>query len=128
MRDPSMRGMMIQELAVRQPPDQAPPLPDELSVFLKLIADANRLRILTLLARGELCVCHIEAALGLSQNLVSHHLSVLRRAGLVRDRRAGHWVYYRIERQTLAAHMETLAALLDLQHADDPAEPCAEDA
>src|SRR2546421_6871548 len=119
----------MQELAVRWAVDldPAPHLPDGLTAFLKLVADPNRLRILAVLVRGERCVCDIEAAVRLPQNLVSHHLSVLKREGLVLDRRAGKWVYYRVEPQTLGARLEALTALLDLQHADRRAVPCAED-
>src|SRR5438094_719274 len=117
----------MQELAVRRALDPAPQLPDGLTAFLKLVADPNRLRILAVLVRGERCVCDIEAAVRLPQNLVSHHLSVLKREGLVRDRREGKWVYYRIEAQALGARLKALGALLDLQHADRRAVPCAED-
>src|SRR2546423_8500156 len=120
-------GTMLHELAVRLPLNQAPHLPDGLPAFLKLVADPNRLRILAVLVRGERCVCDIEVAVGLPQNLVSHHLSVLKREGLVTDRREGRWVYYRVEPQTLGARLESLTALLDLQHADRRAVPCGED-
>jgi ArsR family transcriptional regulator len=60
------------------------------------LADGTRLRILGLLASGEVCVCQIHAALGLSQPKVSRHLSYLRRAGLVATRREGLWVHYRL--------------------------------
>jgi DNA-binding transcriptional ArsR family regulator len=118
---------MKQELAVRRALDPAPPLPHGVTSFLKLVADPNRLRILAVLVRGERCVCDIEAAVRLPQNLVSHHLSVLKREGLVLDRREGRWVYYRIEPQTLGTRLKALVALLDLQHAERRAVPCAED-
>ena len=51
------------------------------------LGDDTRLRIFALLTRAELCVCEIEDILGLSQSLVSNHLAVLRRAGLVKARR-----------------------------------------
>lgn len=105
----------------------APLLPEGLPAFLKLVAEPNRLRILALLTCGELCVCAIEAAVGLPQNLVSHHLSVLRRAGLVLDRREGKWVYYRIEPQTLGERLGTLGLLLNTRQAQARAAPCAED-
>lgn len=58
------------------------------------LSDETRLRIAVLLSEKELCVCQIEAALGLPQAKVSRHLTVLRYAGLVKDRREGLWVYY----------------------------------
>lgn len=63
--------------------------------FLKLIADTNRLRILLTVGRKEHCVCEITAALGLPQNLISHHLGRLKAAGLVVERKEGQFVYYR---------------------------------
>ena len=57
----------------------------------------TRLRTLLLLAEhGELCVCELTHAIGVSQPHLSRHLSQLRETGLVADRRAGLWVYYRI--------------------------------
>lgn len=69
---------------------------DLLSVF-KALSDETRLRILKLLEEGELCVCDIVAALGLIQPKVSFHLSALKEAGLVRDRKAGKWIHYRFD-------------------------------
>lgn len=66
---------------------------EELTLF-KALADPTRLRILVLLAEKELCVCHLEWALGMSQAKVSRHLNVLRNAGLVQYRREGLWVFY----------------------------------
>jgi len=63
---------------------------------LKAAADPCRLRILKLLKEGELCVCEIVAALDRRQSSTSHHLSVLREAGLVRERKDGKWSYYRL--------------------------------
>lgn len=62
--------------------------------LFKALSDETRLRIMVLLSEKELCVCQIEAALGLPQVKVSRHLTVLRNAGLVRDRRDGLWIYY----------------------------------
>jgi len=62
--------------------------------MLKAIGDANRLRMMCLLFSGEKCVCDLEEQLGISQPLVSHHLSVLREMGLVRVRKSGTWCYY----------------------------------
>jgi ArsR family transcriptional regulator len=69
------------------------------SRLFKALGDENRLRVVALLSHGELCVCHLQAALGLSQPAVSRHMAVLRAAGVVEDRRGGKWVYYRLARQ-----------------------------
>lgn len=68
------------------PPPKPPPTGD-LAALLRVLGDDTRLRIFALLTRAELCVCEIEDILGLSQSLVSNHLAVLRRAGLVKARR-----------------------------------------
>jgi ArsR family transcriptional regulator, arsenate/arsenite/antimonite-responsive transcriptional repressor len=66
-----------------------------LSRALRALGDETRLRIVALLSHGELCVCHLEQALGLSQPNASRQLGILKAAGLVEGRRAGTWVYYR---------------------------------
>ncbi len=64
--------------------------------MFKALADPTRIRILGLLANGEICVCHIHESLRLPQSLVSRHLAYLRRTGLVETRREGLWVHYRL--------------------------------
>jgi ArsR family transcriptional regulator len=66
--------------------------------LLKAVADTHRLRILATLARAddECCVCDFTDALPLNQPTVSHHLRILRDAGLVTCERRGTWVYYRL--------------------------------
>jgi ArsR family transcriptional regulator len=68
---------------------------DDLELLFKALADATRLRILALLADGEVCVCHIHESLRLPQPTVSRHLAYLRRAKLVAARREGVWMHYR---------------------------------
>ena len=63
--------------------------------FLKQLSDQTRLRSLMLLHReGELCVCELTYALGLSQPKISRHLAQMRDADIVQGRREGLWVYY----------------------------------
>ena len=66
----------------------------ELAEVYKAASEPIRLRILGLLAHGELCVCHIHGLLDAPQPTVSRHLAVLRYAGLVAPRRDGSWVHY----------------------------------
>lgn len=68
----------------------------DLARCFKGLADESRLRILNLLLHGELCVCDIQHVLGASQPNVSRHLSYLKNAGLVEDRREGFRVFYRL--------------------------------
>ncbi|MGE3163837.1 MAG: ArsR/SmtB family transcription factor [Planctomycetota bacterium] len=66
--------------------------------LFKLLADENRLRLLVLLEDEELAVQEIVAATGLGQSTVSHHLALLRSAGLIQDRREGTWTFHRLAR------------------------------
>src|SRR5262245_5955517 len=68
----------------------------ELERLFQALADTTRLRILSLLLAGEVCVCHIHESLRVPQPKVSHHLAYLRRAGLVEARKQGLWVHYRL--------------------------------
>jgi DNA-binding transcriptional ArsR family regulator len=68
----------------------------QLEITLKATADPTRTRILKILERGALCVCQIQAVLALAPSTVSRHLSVLKMAGLVTDRRAGKWIHYEL--------------------------------
>jgi DNA-binding transcriptional ArsR family regulator len=70
-------------------------LNSETRVF-KALADINRLKILKLLKEGELCACELTIALSNSQSTVSHHLSVLKNAGLIKERKEGKWSYFRL--------------------------------
>lgn len=82
------------------------------SRLFKALGDETRLKIVALLAHGKLCVCHVEAALALSQPAVSRHLSVLRAAGVVEAHRDGTWVYYRLARQPDAESERQLGAVV----------------
>jgi ArsR family transcriptional regulator, arsenate/arsenite/antimonite-responsive transcriptional repressor len=70
---------------------------EPLGRIARALGDETRLRILALLASGEICVCHIHGAIGVPQPTASRHLAYLRGAGLVATRRAGLWVHYRLE-------------------------------
>jgi DNA-binding transcriptional ArsR family regulator len=62
----------------------------------KALADENRVRILMALQGHELCVCQIIDLLQLAPSTVSKHLSILKQARLVKGRKAGRWIYYRL--------------------------------
>ncbi len=70
---------------------------ERLSEVFQALADDTRLRVIKLLEGGELCVCQITAAIGISQPKASFHLRVLRGAGLVAYRKEGRWGHYRLE-------------------------------
>ena len=82
------------------------------TLALPALAEPLRWRIVQLLADEELCVCHLVEALDVSQSLVSHHLKVLRDAGLVTSERWSYWTYYRLVPHvlhTLATGLNELA-------------------
>ena len=69
----------------------------DLARLLKALADPTRLRLVSMVAAhedGEACVCDLTEPLGLTQPTVSHHLKVLREAGIVGSERVGLWAYY----------------------------------
>ena len=80
---------------------------ERIAQLFKVFADESRLRLLSALAGEELCVCDLTAVLGMSQSAVSHQLSQLRAARLVRSRREGKVVYYRL----VDDHVSRLLAL-----------------
>lgn len=94
----AVKPVVRQPLASRQA--------SELARLLKALADPVRLGVLSQLAargEGEVCVCDIVAAFNLSQPTISHHLRILREAGLVDSTRRGTWVYYRARPESLKA-------------------------
>ncbi|RBQ18355.1 transcriptional regulator [Spongiactinospora rosea] len=76
----------------------------ELAVLLKAVADPVRLRLLSMIgsnAGGETCVCDLTVAFDLTAPTISHHLKILRTAGLIDGERRGTWVYYRLIPETV---------------------------
>jgi len=84
---------------------------DELAARFKALADPTRVAIVSFLsAADEVCVCNLTATFELSQPTISHHLKILREAGLVEFTRRGTWAYYRLVPEAIEALRETLAA------------------
>ncbi|MGH4026356.1 MAG: ArsR/SmtB family transcription factor [Pseudonocardiaceae bacterium] len=76
----------------------------ELSRLFKALGDPARLRLLSLIAShqgGEACVCELTGVFDLTGPTISHHLKVLREAGLITGERRGTWIYYRIQPEAL---------------------------
>ena len=82
-----------------------------LTRVFRALGDETRVRIVALLVHGELCVCHLEEALGLSQPNCSRQLGILKAAGIVDSRRDGTWVYYRITEQEHASVKSVIEVL-----------------
>ncbi len=77
---------------------------DKGAKLFKALADETRLSIIRqLIEQGEVCACNFLACCDLTQPTVSHHLKVLREAGLVNVERRGLWVYYSLNREKLEA-------------------------
>src|SRR5437764_12343128 len=101
----------MQVLPVLQPicggsdaPPLAPPAAAELADRFRALADPTRVAIVNRLSGAdELCVCDLTAAFELSQPTISHHLRILREAGLVESSRRGTWAYYRLVLEAVAA-------------------------
>jgi len=90
---------------------------NELSESLKVIADPRRLLILDLLMQGVQCNCELGGKLNMAPNLISHHLHVLRQAGLIvtqRDTQDARWIYYSINRGALDQLMNSLESFFDI--------------
>jgi ArsR family transcriptional regulator len=83
----------------------------------RALGDETRLRILESLIEGDRTVSELIDLLGIGQSLVSHHLRILRDAGLVIDRREGRWVYYEIGAGALAAVKLTVYELEPVRRA-----------
>lgn len=77
----------------------------------KAFANEKRLRILSALRDGELCVCEIQAVLRAPQSTVASHLRTLKNAGLVNARKSGKWTYYRIADTAVLDLLDLAAAI-----------------
>jgi ArsR family transcriptional regulator len=88
----------------------------QISEDLQILGHPIRLQILDILVRhaGQVCVCDLDAALPVKQPTVSHHLKLLRDAGLIDCERHGQWAYYFVRREVLAALRARVTAQLDL--------------
>lgn len=86
---------------------------DELKSFLNVISDKNRLRIICTLKKKERCVCEVYEDLDLSQNLTSHHLRLLEKAGIVSWRKEGVKVFYKINEEKLKQKLGLLYKFLN---------------
>ena len=89
-----VRGFSVEENCNEKPTDN-------IASAFKAIGHPVRIRIMDLLSRQPepMCVCHIESRFTLSQPTISHHLRLLRKAGLVNSERRGTWIYYSVRKE-----------------------------
>lgn len=89
---------------------------DRLAAALKVLADPNRLRILDALLAGRQCNCDLGDRLGMAPSLISHHLGILRRSGLVhaeKDADDARWIHYSVDLEVLEELKVSLSAFVD---------------
>jgi arsenate reductase/ArsR family transcriptional regulator len=84
----------------------------DFELAMKAASDPTRTRILKLLEGGGLCVCQVQAVLGLAPSTVSKHLTILKLAGLVVDRRDGKWIEYALATEPHHPHVRPVLALV----------------
>jgi ArsR family transcriptional regulator len=94
------------------------PAPDGIAEIFGILGDPTRIRVLTALSAGELCVCDLAAATGVNRSTVSHQLRVLRDHRLVRRRREGKVVYYALDDD----HVLQLLAIAGVHSSESDAE------
>lgn len=100
---------------------------DKLARQLKVLAEPKRLWIVRLLMEGVQCNCELGDALNMAPNLISHHLRILREAGLVeieRDALDARWVYYSLNPTALTELTTTFGAFFDPAHIKDRHPAC----
>lgn len=93
------------------PPPSSPGTITDLDLLFRGFADPTRIRILNVLAAGELCVCDMVAILGLPQSRVSRHLGYLRRSELVEVERGAKFDHYRLASPSLPVHATLLSCV-----------------
>jgi len=81
--------------------------------FLKIMNEENRLKILCLLQKDEQCVCDIWQCLKLPQNLVSHHLKILKDFGLISSKKEGLKVFYKLNQKVVKKNLKELNKVLN---------------
>lgn len=94
------------------------------SSLISALSDPTRWRILELLATTELCTTHLQDELDVKQPLMSHHLKVLRDAGLVTTEPCGRYTYYRLRPGSLDVLSAAVGALAGASHGAPARRPC----
>lgn len=87
---------------------------ESLSDYFRLLGQPVRLKILLILAGGEACVCHMEAILGLRQAIISQHIMLLRKKGIIVSRRDGRHIYYQVKNINLIESVLQIANVLNI--------------
>ena len=97
----------------------------KLALVYKALGDETRLQIIKMLYGKELCVCDIIDACDKSQPAISHHLKILKQAGLLEDRREGKWIFYRINYENLKIIECFINSVMQHEHEIVTCIPCS---
>ncbi|WP_425059933.1 hypothetical protein SCACP_05620 [Sporomusa carbonis] len=95
------------------------------ALIFKALGDEVRLDIIKMLLGKELCVCDIMDAFDKSQPAISHHLKILKYAGLLEDRRDGKWIFYRINYDTIKEVQGVLGQVMQHENECVRCTPCS---
>ena len=87
---------------------------------VKALAHPSRLAMVDELAKGEKCVCELQKLVGADITTVSKHLSLMKKAGIVEDRRQGVWIYYRLKTPCILRFFDCIDAVLENNRACAP--------
>lgn len=93
----------------------------DMTAIMRALGDEARMRAVSSLVDGELCVCQIVQLLGLSPSTVSRHMSLLEQAGLVHRRKEGRWHYYRLATDSDSTLVQDVLAMVTDALGSDPA-------
>ncbi len=83
----------------------------DIALLCRALGDANRLQIVELLSRGEMCACRLLERFEITQPTLSHHMRILCESGLVSSRSEGKWRHYSLDREALAAFSKYIEGL-----------------
>ncbi len=92
----------------------------DLVCVFKAVADKNRMRILKMLEKKDMCVCELAAVLEIKQPSVSKHLSILKTAGLIQDKRNSQWIDYSLCSEKINKYSPVIQAAIKNWLNDDP--------
>ena len=98
----------------------------DIAVIFKALGDDTRIEILRMLFGKSLCVCDIMDAFALTQPAISHHLKILKQAGIITDSKAGKWVFYSINEEAfhrLSSFFQEFSAFQGKQERISPRSP-----
>src|SRR3954454_9403985 len=107
-------GRIVRHSGLAPPPLYSAAVKTTLVTLFQALADPTRLRLLTLMAASEVCVCSFVEVFDEPQPKISRHLAYLRRAGLVTARRDGKWIHYGLAEPSDPAVAEVLNKVLDV--------------